>query len=120
MVVQIEVGDLNDNDPVFNQSAYSATVKENLNFQHRLTRVHATDADRGSNGEIWYQIVSGNINNAFHIDNKTGDIYAVAPLDCEKLSTYTLVIKAEDRGTPSTRKVSNLLSKFMQSFDVRT
>eukprot|EP00794_Sanderia_malayensis_P011813 gene11813-13037_t len=105
-IVAVTVGDLNDNDPIFNQSAYTATLKENMNTRHRVLTVLATDADQGSNGEIWYQITSGNVNQAFEIDNKTGNIYAIASLNAESIAKYTLMIKAEDMGTPSTRKTS--------------
>ncbi len=102
----IKIGDLNDNDPVFNQTSYSATIKENIHSKHHVITVLATDADQGSNGEVWYQITSGNADKVFHIDNQTGDISTVLPLDRETAATKTLTIKAEDWGTPSTRKVS--------------
>ena len=105
MLVQIRIGDLNDNDPVFNQSVYSTNIEENIIGTKQVTKVLATDADQGSNGEVWYQITSGNIGGVFSVDNKTGDVFAVKALDREKVSRYSLAIKAEDKGTPSSRKV---------------
>ena len=105
MLVQIQIGDLNDNDPVFNQSVYLTNIEENVIGTKLVTRVLATDADQGSNGEVWYQITSGNIGGVFSVDKKTGDVFAVKPLDREKVSRYSLAIKAEDKGTPSSRKV---------------
>ena len=67
--------------------------------------MYANDPDKGANGEVWYQITSGNINDAFEIDNRTGVIVAVSPIDREKFSKYTLVVKAEDKGIPVRRKV---------------
>ena len=96
---------MNDNDPAFNQTVYKATLKENSPPGTYVIRVSATDPDKGTNGEVWYQITSGNINDAFVIDNRTGVIVAVAAIDREKFSKYTLVIKAEDKGTPVKRKV---------------
>ena len=101
----MHVGDENDNNPVFNQSTYKTSIKENSPPNTFVIRVSATDADKGTNGEVWYQMTSGNINSAFEINNRTGDIVAVKAIDREQFSKYTLVIKAEDRGMPVKRQV---------------
>ena len=105
MIVQIRIGDLNDNDPVFNQSEYKASLKENIAERHHVISVLATDADQGTNGEVWYQITSGNADNTFQINNRTGEVFSVKPVDRERIPKFTLTIKGEDKGTPSTRKV---------------
>ena len=110
--VQIHVGDVNDNDPIFNQSVYKASLKENSPPKIYVITVFATDLDKGANGEVWYQITSGNINNAFEIDNRTGVIVAVTPVDREQFSKYTLVVKAEDKGAPVKRKVYDTIILF--------
>lgn len=109
-IVQIQVGDVNDNAPVFNQSAYKASIRENSPFHTYVIRIHATDPDRGTNGEVWYQIASGDTNNMFEIDNKTGVVYTVLPIDREQYERFTLTIKAEDKGKPKSRKVESKFS----------
>ncbi|XP_065063594.1 protocadherin Fat 4-like isoform X2 [Rhopilema esculentum] len=104
VIVQIKIGDLNDNDPVFNQSEYKAFLKENIAGKHHVISVLATDADQGTNGEVWYQITSGNTDETFQINNRTGEVFSVKPVDRERNPKFTLTIKGEDRGTPSTRK----------------
>uniref|UniRef100_A0A8C7EFB6 Cadherin domain-containing protein n=1 Tax=Nothoprocta perdicaria TaxID=30464 RepID=A0A8C7EFB6_NOTPE len=56
--------------------------------------------DSGPNGQLNYEIVDGNTENSFSISRATGEIRSIRPLDREKLSQYTLTIKASDKGTP--------------------
>lgn len=60
--VYVEVEDVNDNAPKFNQSAYNVSVTENvrLNPPVPILQVHATDNDVGVNGQVRYKIISGN------------------------------------------------------------
>lgn len=62
--VNVEILDVNDNKPKFNQSEYNVTVIENvrLNPPVPLLQVNATDEDSGINGNIHYGIIGGNDN----------------------------------------------------------
>ena len=53
------VVDKNDNPPVFDESTYLFSVEENTEVVMSLA-VRAQDADAGANGEVQYEIVSGN------------------------------------------------------------
>ena len=53
------VVDKNDNPPVFDESTYLFSVEENTEVVRSLA-VRAQDADAGANGEVQYEIVSGN------------------------------------------------------------
>ncbi|NXC19311.1 PCDGH protein, partial [Corythaeola cristata] len=48
----VEVSDVNDNAPVFEESAYSAYVVENNAAGASVVRVQARDADAGANGRV--------------------------------------------------------------------
>ena len=65
--------DDNDNDPLFQQPSYSATVDESVSPGWRVLTVRAEDIDEGVNSQITYSL-----NNAaegqFKIDNITGTI----------------------------------------------
>ena len=37
----------------------------------------------------------------FTINNQSGEIFTTAELDYEQYSKYTIIVKAEDNGTPS-------------------
>lgn len=103
--MSIVVDDVNDNDPVFNQSTYHGRVLENSNVSTLVAKVYATDEDQDANGRVSYKITSGNTGEAFAINNKTGVVTVKGSIDREKMKEYTLSIQAEDAGHPSSRKV---------------
>ncbi|XP_009993847.1 PREDICTED: protocadherin gamma-B3-like, partial [Chaetura pelagica] len=49
----LEVSDVNDNAPVFEEASYSAYVAENNAAGALVVRVRARDADAGANGRRW-------------------------------------------------------------------
>lgn len=106
-VVYIIVDDVNDNDPVFNQSSYLAHVMENSNVSTSVVTVYATDQDQDANGRVSYAITSGNTGDAFEINNRTGMITVRGVIDRENIKQYSLTVQAEDGGHPSSRKVSS-------------
>lgn len=104
--MSIIVDDVNDNDPVFNQSAYLAHVMENSNMGTSVVTVYATDKDQDDNGRVSYAITSGNTGDAFEINNQTGLVKVKGVIDRENIKEYSLTVQAEDGGHPSSRKVS--------------
>ncbi|XP_055588864.1 protein dachsous-like, partial [Uranotaenia lowii] len=56
MTVNITIQDVNDNQPIFNQSRYFATVPENATIGTTVLQVYATDQDAGDNGLVEYAI----------------------------------------------------------------
>uniref|UniRef100_A0A667X1A9 Protocadherin Fat 4 n=1 Tax=Myripristis murdjan TaxID=586833 RepID=A0A667X1A9_9TELE len=51
-------------------------------------------------GPLSYYIASGNLDNAFHIDQLTGELSIKHPLDYEYIQKYVLWIEARDQGFP--------------------
>ena len=101
--VVVNVTDVNDNRPIFVDSAFDILVTEAALVGRAIIRATATDIDLGTNAEIIYNIVSGNDQIKFQINALTGDISLRTPLDYEVAPTvYNLVVRATDRGTPST------------------
>ncbi|XP_063968862.1 cadherin-23-like [Lytechinus pictus] len=94
--VSIIVRDVNDNTPIFEENPYTLVVTTNT----LLVDVHANDPDEGGNGIVIYEIVSGNDDNRFTIDNRTGVITLVNPLEGQLVKNYTLVVIGHDLGTP--------------------
>ncbi|XP_042324434.1 protocadherin Fat 4 isoform X2 [Sceloporus undulatus] len=97
--LEITVIDINDNVPVFEQDPFIVEVMENISPSKIIT-VTAVDKDSGPNGQLNYEIVSGNVDNSFSIHRANGEIRSVRPLDRENVAQYTLTIKASDRGNP--------------------
>ncbi|XP_062839712.1 protocadherin Fat 4 [Anolis carolinensis] len=97
--LEITVIDINDNMPVFEQDPFIVEVVENIPPSKIIT-VTAADKDSGPNGQLNYEIISGNVDNSFSIHRANGEIRSVRPLDRENVAQYMLTIKASDRGTP--------------------
>ncbi|KAA0196529.1 hypothetical protein HAZT_HAZT009458 [Hyalella azteca] len=100
MIVNITIQDMNDNQPIFIQSRYFATVPENATIGTSVLEVLATDTDAGENGRISYSINrrQSDRENMFQINPKTGVISVNRPLDFETKEVHELVVVARDNG----------------------
>ncbi|XP_016096583.1 protocadherin Fat 4-like [Sinocyclocheilus grahami] len=96
LILTISVYDVNDNVPVFDQLSYEVTILESEPVNSRFFKVEASDKDSGLNGEIVYDIVSGNTNDVFGIF-PDGQLYIKADLDREVQDRYSLLVVAKDR-----------------------
>ncbi|XP_056151834.1 protocadherin gamma-A10-like [Lampris incognitus] len=98
--IHITVLDANDNAPVFNQTVYKATVRENAPAGTYICTVNASDADSGPNGIITYAFaqVKGSVANTFRIDENTGVISVSGRIDFEKDKKYEVRVEAKDNG----------------------
>ncbi|MBV94487.1 Cadherin EGF LAG seven-pass G-type receptor 2, partial [Eschrichtius robustus] len=94
MDVTVTVLDVNDNPPVFQQDEFDVFVEENSPIGLAVARVTATDPDEGTNAQIMYQIVEGNIPEVFQLDIFSGELTALVDLDYEDRPEYILVIQA--------------------------
>uniref|UniRef100_A0A3B3QYP7 Protocadherin-15 n=1 Tax=Paramormyrops kingsleyae TaxID=1676925 RepID=A0A3B3QYP7_9TELE len=96
----VEVLDVDDNSPVFSESAYTAAVPENSPVGTVFLQLLATDADLHSN--ITYRIRTVEARQLFSIDPLTGHLSLLKILDFEDLAssgaTYTFVVEAADVG----------------------
>ncbi|ELU08813.1 hypothetical protein CAPTEDRAFT_226075 [Capitella teleta] len=96
--IVVNVLDVNDNLPFFSQPFYSADVAENLPRGTEVAVVTASDPDATDNGRLKYSFAKYNM--YFSIDAGTGRISTKMPLDHEQIQNYTLVVIAEDHGSP--------------------
>ncbi|XP_032952914.1 protocadherin beta-8 [Rhinolophus ferrumequinum] len=98
--VYIEVIDINDNAPEFEQPLYSVQIPEDSPIGFLIVRVSATDVDVGVNGEISYSLfqASEEIRKTFEINPMTGDIRLKKHLDFETVQSYEVNIEARDAG----------------------
>uniref|UniRef100_A0AAQ6ALK3 Cadherin domain-containing protein n=1 Tax=Amphiprion ocellaris TaxID=80972 RepID=A0AAQ6ALK3_AMPOC len=99
MQIHITVLDVNDNAPVFSKTVYKASITENSVKGTLITKVSASDADKGSNGQVTYVIGNSmdTVSKLFHI-NSEGDVILDGPIDYEREKTYNLDIEAIDQG----------------------
>ncbi|XP_035755124.1 protocadherin-16 [Egretta garzetta] len=99
----LQVMDINDNPPLFDQQEYKQSIPEVVYPGSFVLQVTARDKDQGPNGEVRYSIVHGRdtYSSWFAIDPATGIITTAAPLDYEKDPQPQLTVLATDRGTPA-------------------
>nr|XP_036279794.1 LOW QUALITY PROTEIN: protocadherin alpha-2-like [Pipistrellus kuhlii] len=102
--LHINVLDVNDNEPTFDQSVYKVQLLENTANGTLVIKLNSSDADEGSNSEIVYSFssdVPSAINTKFKIDPGTGEIRTKGQLDYEEMKSYEIQVLAYDNGTPS-------------------
>ncbi|KAM6941752.1 protocadherin-23 [Lycodopsis pacificus] len=95
----VEVGDVNDQTPVFSQSIYNASVAENRDPGEPVIRVSATDNDSEENAVVWYSLLPGAGYELFSINPYTGLITTTSYLDREQQHHFTLRVQARDSST---------------------
>ncbi|XP_040929728.1 protocadherin Fat 3 isoform X3 [Betta splendens] len=105
--VIIQVGDVNDNPPVFQQISYVGTISEAapvnsvvLGDDGNPLVIQATDGDRNHNALLVFQIVDETARMFFSVDSGTGSVRTIASLDYETFSEYFFRIHVRDSGQP--------------------
>nr|XP_001918074.2 protocadherin beta-11 [Equus caballus] len=98
--VRVVVVDINDNSPEFQQPFYEVKIPENSMLGSVVVTVSAWDLDSEKNGEISYTFshASEEIRKTFEINQKSGEISLMAPLDFETIDSYSVIIQATDGG----------------------
>ncbi|NWV29802.1 PCDGK protein, partial [Origma solitaria] len=99
--IHIDVVDANDNAPVFNQSTYKASVRENTPSGTLVARISAYDLDDGPNGDIVYSFSShtpAKVRELFALDSATGELRVKGQLDYEETKLYEIYLQAKDKG----------------------
>ncbi|XP_065499893.1 protocadherin gamma-B5-like [Caloenas nicobarica] len=99
----LEVSDVNDNAPVFEEAAYSAYVAENNAAGAPVLRVLARDADAGANGRVSYWLAGGSGDAAAYVsvEARSGALYAQRSFDYEQCREFAVVVRAQDGGEPA-------------------
>ena len=100
----VYVTNFNDEEPVFSQSEYRASVTENENAGTEVVQIVATDVDFGP---VTYYLSTDT--NAFAINSTTGVLTTVRPLDREsELLSQFLQVNATDSGDPQLFSIVNV------------
>ncbi|CAG0913258.1 unnamed protein product [Notodromas monacha] len=98
----VNVTDVNDNAPVFEEFVYNAAVMEAEAPPKLVAKVSAVDADTGENKRVTYRIDdrSASVSPIFEIDPVSGEIHSKIELDRERVDKYSFVVEAVDHGDP--------------------
>ena len=96
--VHIAIQDINDNEPIFQQTFYNATLSENESPGRCFLRVTATDPDCGVNSIVSYSIgEEADIGDMFRIKPASGELCLETGLDYEKQTSYDFTVVATDK-----------------------
>ena len=101
MKVNITIGDINDNSPVFDNSNYNVSIKEEIAVNSTILQLRATDKDIGRNGEIVYKISTNQpekVQELFFVNENTGELKIAKQLIYEPSEKYRLIVEAYDKG----------------------
>lgn len=100
--IDLQVTDINDNAPEFEQQVYRANVMEVSDPGTSVIQVLATDKDEGNNSVITYSLLSSpeTHSNWFKIDSKSGLVTTRVHVDCETDPVPQIVVVATDDGFP--------------------
>ncbi|NXL67026.1 PCDC2 protein, partial [Chordeiles acutipennis] len=104
-VIHVEISDINDNPPRFEEPVYSVYIPENNPLGALLCTIKATDPDVAENAYVSYSLLHGEIEGLpvtsyVSIKSDSGNIYAVRSFDYETLREFQVVVQAQDAGVP--------------------
>ncbi|XP_053548000.1 cadherin-23 [Bombina bombina] len=115
--VIVNLLDLNDNDPTFQNLPFAAEILEGTAIGSSVFQVVAIDLDEGLNGQVTYRMQVGMPRMDFVINSTTGLITSTAVLDRERTAEYFLRVVASDSGTPSKSATSTLTVRVLDVND---
>ncbi|XP_058484035.1 protocadherin Fat 3 [Solea solea] len=105
--VVVQVGDVNDNPPVFKQIRYVGEISEAapvnsvvLGGDGSPLVIQATDADRNHNALLRFHIIDDTARMFFSVDSGTGSIRTIASLDYETFPEFVFRVHVRDSGQP--------------------
>ncbi|XP_017404324.1 cadherin-23 isoform X5 [Cebus imitator] len=106
--VFVNLLDLNDNDPTFQNLPFVAEVLEGTPAGVSIYQVVAVDLDEGLNGLVSYRMQVAMPRMDFLINSSSGVVVTTAELDRERIAEYQLRVVASDLGTPTKSSTSTL------------
>uniref|UniRef100_A0A8D2DDS6 Protocadherin beta 13 n=1 Tax=Sciurus vulgaris TaxID=55149 RepID=A0A8D2DDS6_SCIVU len=103
--ITVQVSDVNDNSPIFSQTSYTLSVRENNQPALHIGGVSATDRDSGSNAQLTYSLLPPHdphlpLASLVSINADNGQLFALRALDFEALQAFEFRVGATDRGSP--------------------
>uniref|UniRef100_A0A663EWA1 Protocadherin beta-15-like n=1 Tax=Aquila chrysaetos chrysaetos TaxID=223781 RepID=A0A663EWA1_AQUCH len=101
----VDISDVNDNVPVFNQTSYTMYVRENNVPTVLVGAVSASDADEGPNAKVTYSLAPAHPAerppcSCISVNSENGQVFVLRPLDYEQVRQIEVLVSASDAGTP--------------------
>ena len=107
--VQINVLDVNDNSPIFENDLYEVNLPENITSGQTVVLLKATDLDDEENGKVSYRLIN-DFGGKFRVDSKSGRLSVASALDYEDRARYDIEVQAFDNSKTSQRMTSTKVS----------
>nr|XP_048717676.1 protocadherin gamma-A12-like isoform X25 [Caretta caretta] len=103
--ILVQLSDINDNAPIFNQTSYTLYITENNPRGASFGSLKANDPDSGENARVTYSITGTQIQEAplpssISINSETGAVYALRSFDYEQFREIRFQVQAQDGGSP--------------------
>nr|XP_057942442.1 protocadherin Fat 3 isoform X4 [Doryrhamphus excisus] len=105
--VVVQVGDVNDNAPVFQQLRYVGSISEAAPVNSVVLAddgnplvIRATDADSSHNALLVFQIIDETARMFFSVDPGTGSIRTISSVDYETFPEFVFRVHVSDSGQP--------------------
>ncbi|XP_059166787.1 uncharacterized protein LOC131949036 [Physella acuta] len=107
LIVNVHVGDVNDNRPAFDQGQYQITLGDDVTPGQVVLQVNATDADLNDNSRLTYRILT--CGQWFSIDGTSGKVKVITspPSDVTECS-----LEVSDAGTPPLQSHTSVMIYF--------
>ena len=104
--VEIEIVDINDNQPEFEVDLYNISIVENLPNGFSVLQVNALDRDQSENSVFFYKIFKEDPAGAFVVEPQTGwmTVKNQSLLNREERATVKLLIQAVEKVKPYNKR----------------
>uniref|UniRef100_A0A8C3KFU4 Cadherin domain-containing protein n=1 Tax=Calidris pygmaea TaxID=425635 RepID=A0A8C3KFU4_9CHAR len=104
----VDISDVNDNAPIFNQSSYTMYVHENNVPTVLVGAIRAADADVGPNAKVTYFLAPAQPTeqppcSCISVNSENGHVFVLRPLDYEQVRQIEVLVIASDAGSPPLR-----------------
>uniref|UniRef100_A0A8B9I8J9 Cadherin domain-containing protein n=1 Tax=Anser brachyrhynchus TaxID=132585 RepID=A0A8B9I8J9_9AVES len=101
----VDISDVNDNAPVFNQTSYTMYVRENNTPTVLVGAVSAVDSDAGPNAKVIYSLgpvyaAEQDPCSCISVNSENGHVFVLRPLDYEQVRQLEVLVSATDAGSP--------------------
>ncbi|XP_075020924.1 protocadherin beta-15-like [Calonectris borealis] len=101
----VDISDVNDNAPIFNQTSYTMFVRENNVPTALVGAVSASDADVGPNAKVTYSLAPAHPTepdpcSCISVNSENGHVFVLRPLDYEQVRQIEVLVSASDAGSP--------------------
>ncbi|XP_030223901.1 protocadherin gamma-A11-like [Gadus morhua] len=105
ITLALQITDVNDNQPLFENTSYEANVVENNQPGTSVLMIKAIDADWNQNARVSYILEDSSINGVpvssyVSVSADSGVIHAVRSFDYEQIKDFQFCVKAQDGGSP--------------------